>query len=227
MEPGAHAAATPGKPACVVAETGEAVTYAELDTRSKQLAQLLRSRGVAVGDDVAILMENNISYLPVAWAPQRSGLYYTAVSDRLTAPEAVYVVNDCGARAFIASYAQRRVAAHLLDTTPEVHTRLMVGGTIEGYEAYEDAVATMPAEVLPDAVEGLDLLYSSGTTGRPGACATSCPWRRSARPPAPRCSSTASTASAPTACSCAPRRSIMPARSASPWPPNASAPPWW
>ena len=167
MEPGAHAAATPGKPACVVAETGETLAYAELDTRSKQLGQLLRSRGVTVGDDVAILMENNVSYLPVAWGPQRSGLYYTAVSDRLTAPEAEYVVNDCGAQALIASYAQRRVAAHLLDTTPNVHTRLMVGGTIEGYDAYEDAIAAMPPELLPDAVEGLDLLYSSGTTGRP------------------------------------------------------------
>ena len=43
----------------------------------------------------------------------------------------------------------------------------MTGGTIPGWESYEDAVAPYPAE--PPEVEWIGdlMLYSSGTTGRP------------------------------------------------------------
>ena len=40
MYPGAHAAATPDKPAYVMASTGEVVTYAALDAAANRLSQL-------------------------------------------------------------------------------------------------------------------------------------------------------------------------------------------
>jgi acyl-CoA synthetase (AMP-forming)/AMP-acid ligase II len=43
----------------------------------------------------------------------------------------------------------------------------MLDGTIEGYESYEAAVAAQPAEPLAERVAGMDMLYSSGTTGLP------------------------------------------------------------
>ena len=58
-------------------------------------------------------------------------------------------------------------AAEILPTTPDVRLRLMLDGVIDGYESYEEAVARFPAEPLPDRREGADMLYSSGTTGRP------------------------------------------------------------
>ena len=84
MYPATHAATTPDKPAHVMAGSGEVVTFAQLDQRSNQLAQLLHQRGLRTGDGISVLMENNARYLEVAWAAQRSGLYYTAISSRLT-----------------------------------------------------------------------------------------------------------------------------------------------
>jgi long-chain acyl-CoA synthetase len=43
----------------------------------------------------------------------------------------------------------------------------MLDGTAEGYEPYEDAVSGHPTTPIPDQAEGMDMLYSSGTTGRP------------------------------------------------------------
>ena len=43
----------------------------------------------------------------------------------------------------------------------------MLDGVVDGYERFEDVVARQPADPLPDRVEGNDMLYSSGTTGRP------------------------------------------------------------
>ncbi len=167
MHPGAHAETFPDKVAYVMSGSGETVTYAQLDDRSNQLARLLYDRGLRPGDTVAICMENNARYLEATWAAQRSGLYYTCVSSRLTVGEADYIVNDCGAKAYITSWDRRELAAQLRDRTPAVHTRLMCLGTVEGYESYEQAVAGYPAQPLAEQVEGTDMLYSSGTTGRP------------------------------------------------------------
>jgi acyl-coenzyme A synthetase/AMP-(fatty) acid ligase len=91
-------ARTPDKPAIVMAGSGRVVTYAELDRRSRQVAALIRARGLGPKDHVALLMDNSPEFLEVAWGAQRAGLYWTPVNWHLTA-EAAYVVHDCGAAA--------------------------------------------------------------------------------------------------------------------------------
>jgi len=54
MHPCVHARTHPDKPAIVMAASGETVTYAELDRRSNQVAQLLRAHGIGIGDTVAL-----------------------------------------------------------------------------------------------------------------------------------------------------------------------------
>ncbi|CUU57450.1 fatty-acyl-CoA synthase [Parafrankia irregularis] len=145
----------------------EPVTYRELDERSNRLAQLWWSRGLRPGDVVAVCMENNARYLEVVWAAQRSGLLYTAANYRLTPDELAYMVDDSGARALVVSAATEQSALTLLDRTPSVRVRLAVGADLPGHERYEEAVATFPACPLDTELEGGDMLYSSGTTGRP------------------------------------------------------------
>src|SRR5438270_12738170 len=94
LYPGTHARNHPDKAAYIMGATGRTVTYKELDDRSNQLAQLLYQRGLRRGDGMALCMENNDTYFPVTWAGARSGLYYTAVSSRLTAGEVEYIVDD-------------------------------------------------------------------------------------------------------------------------------------
>jgi acyl-CoA synthetase (AMP-forming)/AMP-acid ligase II len=167
MYPAIHARETPDKPAYVMAGTGETVTYRQLDERSNRCAQLLWDAGLRPGDGIALFLENHPRFFEIVWAAQRSGLYYTAISSRLTAPEVEYIVNDCGARALFTSHALRDVAAPLVDRIPAVKRRLMLSGAAPGFEAYEDAVLRHPARPLDAELEGSDLLYSSGTTGRP------------------------------------------------------------
>src|SRR5688500_9082137 len=143
MHPGAHAATTPDKPAYRMARSGEIVTYRTLDEGSNRLAQLLRQRGLRPGDTFALCMENNATYLQVTWAGHRSGLYYTAASSRLTVGELAYIVEDCEAKALVMSYEKRDLAAELLPHIPQVETRLMVGGTVDGFEPYEEVVGAM------------------------------------------------------------------------------------
>ena len=167
MYPGVHAKTTPDKPAYIMAQSGQMVTYKELDDRSNQCARLFRSLGLAPGDCIALCMENHPRFLEICWAAQRAGLYYSAISSRLTAAEVEYIVDDCGAKAFISSKAKAEMAAELVGRNPAVEARFMLDATARGYQSYEEAVAAQPAEPIPDELEGNDMLYSSGTTGRP------------------------------------------------------------
>jgi long-chain acyl-CoA synthetase len=168
MWPGPHAAAHPDTPALVMAGSGATVTYRELDDRSNQLAQLLHARGLGFRDHIAIFMENNERYLEVAWAAQRSGLYFTPINYHFNADEVAYILEDCDARAIVTSVALADVASDLVTRLPAaVETRLVVGGTLDGYEPYEETVAGYPAEPLEEELEGHAMMYSSGTTGRP------------------------------------------------------------
>ena len=167
LHPSFHARRQPDKPAYVMAGSGATLTYGELETRSNQGAHLFRSLGLEPGDHVALLLENSLRFMEVCWAAQRSGLYFTAISTHLTAPEVAYIVGDCGAKAFVTSSAldeTARAVAPLLK--PDV-VRFMAGETAAGWRSWEAAIAAQPGQPIADEVVGYDMLYSSGTTGRP------------------------------------------------------------
>src|ERR1700761_6732551 len=101
MHPAEFAKRHPAKTAYVMAESGEAVTFAELEARANQGAHLLRKLGVRRGDHIALLMENHPRFLEICSAAQRTGVFYTALSWRLLPAEIEYILRDCGATVFI------------------------------------------------------------------------------------------------------------------------------
>jgi acyl-CoA synthetase (AMP-forming)/AMP-acid ligase II len=165
LTPTWHAEHTSEAAALVMAGTDETVTYAELEDRSRRLAAALRARGVAAGDHIAILMENNRAFLEVAWAAQRSGLYYTAINSHLRTGEVQYVLDDCGAVAVVASEAMADVVAGL--DLSRIPVRVAGAGILPGFEPYDALLAATEPGPLEDDREGREMLYSSGTTGRP------------------------------------------------------------
>ncbi|MCU1364839.1 MAG: putative fatty-acid--CoA ligase [Ilumatobacteraceae bacterium] len=167
MFPGAFVAANPDKPAVIMAATGAVQTFAELDAAANRLSQLLEAAGLRPGDHIALCMENHPRYLEVLWGCHYAGLVYTACSSRLTSSELSYILNDCAARVFITSTYKADQAAKIISTTPNIELRLMLDGTIDGYESYEQATAQQPATPLETRIAGVDMLYSSGTTGLP------------------------------------------------------------
>ncbi|GAA0398266.1 acyl-CoA synthetase [Microbispora corallina] len=167
MHPGAIAAVTPDKPAVIMAGSGRVITFRELDEESNRLAHLFRAAGLRPGDHVAFMLENHPLFLVVAWAAHRSGLYYTAISTRLQSEELAYIVDNCEARIFISSAALAEVATSITEATPRVELRLMIDGVAPGFRSYEEATAGQPATPIEDECQGVDMLYSSGTTGRP------------------------------------------------------------
>src|SRR6516165_1393906 len=146
MYPGIHGKEQPDKPAVIMGGSGQVVTYGELDARSNQLAHLWRSAGLRRGDHVAVMMENHPRYFEVVWAALRSGLYITPINSFLSPAEASYIVKDSGARSLVTTRAKADTVSRLTgdNDAPAVKTRLMIDGSVAGFEPYESAVADMP-----------------------------------------------------------------------------------
>ena len=129
MYPGKHAASQPDHPAVIMAQTGEVMTYGELEARSNRLAHLLRARGLNRLDHYAIFMENNAHYVACCSAGARTGIYYTCVNSFLTPEELAYILNNSESQILITSEAKRGVALAALGSCPKIELCLIVDGS--------------------------------------------------------------------------------------------------
>jgi long-chain acyl-CoA synthetase len=161
MHPSVHARADGAKAAVIMAGSGREVSYDQLDRRSNQIAQYLRSQGVGIGDTVALCLENRAEYFDVVWGAQRSGLIFVAISNRLTTDEIAYILQDSGAKLLFTSNTLGAQLGAIRDQCPGVPiANLDDAATVAAIDA-------MPNGPIADERAGSDMLYSSGTTGRP------------------------------------------------------------
>ncbi|MBO6531355.1 MAG: AMP-binding protein [Erythrobacter sp.] len=121
---------------------GETLTYGKLARRSTCLAGRLSALGCKRGDTVAIILDNSADFFIGAWAAQMSGLYFVPLSQRLAPPERDYILSDSGAKVVLSEDADL--------------PRALVPDHWEDSETAQF-----------ERVEGSDMLYTSGTTGRP------------------------------------------------------------
>ena len=173
MYPAQQAAADPTHPAFIMADTGETVSYSELDQRSNRLAHLLRAQGLQRLDHYAIFMENNNRYVECCAAGHRSGLYYTCINSFLTAEELSYILVNSESQVLITSRDRLEVAAQALESCPRVRLCLVVNNSTVApmagslFADYASSIQVYPDSAVHDEGLGTSMLYSSGTTGRP------------------------------------------------------------
>uniref|UniRef100_UPI000A81596B AMP-binding protein n=1 Tax=Nocardiopsis listeri TaxID=53440 RepID=UPI000A81596B len=144
-----------------------AVTYTELELRTRRIAGHLAAHGVHRGDRVLISLGNRVECLESYYAVNRAGAVGVPVDPRATDPELAHLLDDSGAIAVLTDRAHvgqlRRLGRELLT--------VVVGGTAsESALDFEELAGTEPAVAAPDDL-GLDenawMLYTSGTTGQP------------------------------------------------------------
>ncbi|OCB18577.1 acyl-CoA synthetase [Mycobacterium malmoense] len=160
-----HAIAAASAPALIA--DGRPISFGEIYQRSQRVAAALHGAGLRRGDGVALVLPNRPEFLEITWACQLSGLYYTAVNTHFTPDEVAYVIDDSDARAVFVDATMPDLAAHVRAANAAVDVCLAVGGDLPGWRRYAEAVAT--AGAAPPVSDGSEMLYSSGTTGRPKA----------------------------------------------------------
>lgn len=160
-----HARTAARSPALITA--GGVISFGELYARSQRVAAALYEAGLRRGDGVAVILANRPEFLEITWGCQLSGLYYTAVNTHFTPGEVAYVIGDSEAKAVFVDRSMTSLASHIREVNSSVRVHLAVGGELPGWRSYEDVLAV--AGQAPPLMDGSEMLYSSGTTGRPKA----------------------------------------------------------
>lgn len=111
--------------------------------------------GLKTGDGIAVLAENHPDSLALFWAAQLCGLYYTAISVQFQRAEIEHILADCEADLFVCSARQ---------ADKNLHVPQRVTASLDDWRERIDGE---PESLIADAAEGAEMLYSSGTTGKP------------------------------------------------------------
>ena len=157
----------PDEPAIIMAGSGEKVTYRALNERSNQAAHLFRKLGINAGDHIALLVDNQPLFFEVCWAARRSGLIYTPISTHMSAADTAYILKNSDAKVFVTSSSLAPPAVEAVKTAPSLTHKFMSGHAGDGFLSWQHATASELVTPVANPSEGIEMAYSSGTTGRP------------------------------------------------------------
>ena len=162
MHPFVHAQNKPDHPAIIMGGSGQVITYDALNKGANRFAQLLRARGLQTGDTIALCLDNCPEYFELVWGAHRAGMVYVAISSRLTASEVDYIIGDSGAKLLVMSAS----LGDLPDKLQSDVSRYILGER-SGWTSLAPELERMPDTPIDNERAGVDMLYSSGTTGQP------------------------------------------------------------
>ncbi len=151
----------------MIVADGPTITYGELFERSRRVAALLYEVGLRRGDGVALVLLNRPEFFEITWGCQLSGLYYSTVNTHFTPHEVAYVIDDSEAKAVFVDASMVELGEHIVEANGGVDVHVVVGGALPGWRQYGEALAK--TVTTPPISDGSEMLYSSGTTGRPKA----------------------------------------------------------
>ena len=142
-------------------------SFRELNENTNRLARGLRRRGAGAGTSVALLCANRPEFVESFAATQRTGMRVTPIDWHLAAGEAAYIVEDCEASVLIADARFAATASQIAEQVPGLEVHVAIDGAIEGFEPYSELLAEASGSDLDEPVLGNQMMYTSGTTGRP------------------------------------------------------------
>lgn len=159
----------PDQPALRLIEadgTDASYTFAELSTRSDQVAAWLRAEGVARGMRVLVLLGNQVELWETTLAAMKLGAVLIPATTLLAPAD----LRDRIDRGHVGAVIARSEIAPRFADVPGSYLRIAVGDPVEGWLRYADTDTSLldfSADEPTRADESLLLYFTSGTTALP------------------------------------------------------------
>jgi len=146
------------------------LTYADLQRSSCQMANAMADLGLRQEDRIALLMLDTVNWPIAFFGAVRAGVIPVAFNTLLVTEQYRYMLKDCRARALFISAPLYDVVAPVLDDIPSLKNIIIVDGTIDGFQSFDDLLDKQAGQfktVETSRDEVAFWLYSSGSTGQP------------------------------------------------------------
>ena len=149
-----------------------AITFDRWERRSNRLARGLAARGVARGDRVVICMESDhvLHWIVTYSAVHKLGAVAVPLNNRLSAPELRGIAEHAEVATVVTSGSYGATVGPLVGSVPSLSLVATVGGPgFAGAVDVDDLMAgdDGPIQAPLGADDLADVMYTSGTTGRP------------------------------------------------------------
>ena len=165
-----HADFTPDKVAIQCRDSG--LTYAEMAHDVARLAHALRHRlNVSRGDRIALLAQNAIQSLVLAFACARIGAIFQPLNWRQAAAEHTYTLSNAAPKALFVEAMFKSIVEDITGNIPPMAFINLKENETSGWPSYQDLIDEAPNGLAADPAVSLEdsflLCYTSGTTGHP------------------------------------------------------------
>jgi acyl-CoA synthetase (AMP-forming)/AMP-acid ligase II len=164
----AMAAAFPDEIGYTSLDTGETVTFGDWEAVSNRLARGLVAAGVAPGDRVSIYLPDRslIAWLTAYPAVHKAGAVAVPTNTRLHPDEVAVILRHAGASVVLTSTGLRGTLEAIADRLPDLRSVVTAD---DGAEPFGATLADddSPFQVPVGGGDLADIMYTSGTTGRP------------------------------------------------------------
>ncbi|MHB1488117.1 MAG: class I adenylate-forming enzyme family protein [Acidimicrobiales bacterium] len=162
----------PSKPAYTLVSTGTAISFAEWDSESDRLARGLLEAGVAKGDRVALYLppEEALAWIVAYAAAHKAGAVAVPTNTRLARRELEYVLGHSKAVAIYTGGFTTTALAEIKASLPDLRLAVTTDREVTpGFTRWEEAGPAEggPVQVPLNGDDMADIMYTSGTTGRP------------------------------------------------------------
>jgi fatty-acyl-CoA synthase len=140
---------TPDRVALISVETGERLTYAQLNDRASGAASMILDAGLQPGDRAGLLAANSIDFIAFFFGALKAVVIVVPLSTRATAHELSIIAADCGMKILFHD-----------GSAPELDGVRLIQLNVR------QSPRSLPQRVF-DPESTACLLYTSGTTGKP------------------------------------------------------------
>src|SRR5438034_11410232 len=117
-------------------DTVSELSYGELQSQSRRLANLLRHLGVRREERVAMIMLDTVDFPIVFLGAIRAGIVPVPLNTLLTSDQYAYVLADCRARVLFVSEALLPVVRDMLGRLPDLEHVVVSGANGHDYTKF-------------------------------------------------------------------------------------------
>ena len=142
-------------------------SYQDLDAAVNRASRAIAQLGVAHGDRVALMCPNSDRFVIAYYAVLKLGAIVVPINVRLAVPELAFQLEDSGARLLLYDPELAEVAQGALASTGVHGLSLAPRPGAEDLDSMAERQSSEPPEVPVDEGDDAQILYTSGTTGRP------------------------------------------------------------
>ena len=146
---------TPDRLALVSVETGERLTYAQIDQRAALAASAMLEAGLEPGERAGLLGQNSLDFVAAFFGALKAGVIAVPLSTRATPHELSGIAADCEMKVLFHDDGSSSISETLADLCGLKRVPLSARGSAPLAAVQHDPEATAC------------LLYTSGTTGKP------------------------------------------------------------